>query len=266
MGSFAFRGAAVRFVDVKFHEKLKRRVEEGRLNKARAARDVGLPESTISSYLAKTDSLPRADIALKIARAIEVPVEWLIDDEQEWPPPTTPTKNSLSDHELMSELSDRFLRAVHEYIDAQQVANSIDWARAAKEAESLKLSDPLPPYSSRATSALAAVNLKFSRMQQDFDVREFALLRLDRRARQTPSVEEIDAALSAFPFGNFDERADVARFHRAVKDHPGWKDSAQRHAANQMVALGRQWANLVAEKGKRQLSAESKIRTKNQKS
>lgn len=92
-----------------FHEKLRRRVAELGINKAKAAREVGLPESTISSYLAKEGSLPRIDIALKIARAIRVPLEWLADDSKDWPPPSAGSMAALSTDELRAELGKRLL-------------------------------------------------------------------------------------------------------------------------------------------------------------
>lgn len=67
-----------------FHEKLKALARNQ--NKAALARSAGLPESTISSYMCKPDSLPRVDIGLKIARALDVSAEWLFDDSQDMPP------------------------------------------------------------------------------------------------------------------------------------------------------------------------------------
>jgi hypothetical protein len=68
---------------MKINDKLKFLFAE--INKAKAARSVGLPVSTISSYIAQ-GSMPRADIALKIARASGVSLEWLVDDAQGMPP------------------------------------------------------------------------------------------------------------------------------------------------------------------------------------
>jgi len=95
---------------MKFHEKLRKRVEELDLNKSKAAREVGLPDSTISNYLVKHDSLPRIDIACKIARAIRVPLSWLADDDADWPPPDPDANKSLifaEDDKLMAEVARR---------------------------------------------------------------------------------------------------------------------------------------------------------------
>lgn len=64
-------------------EKL-RRLGETR-NKSEISRRAGLGPNSFSAYLAK-GSLPRCDIALRLARALDVSPEWLIDDEQDWPP------------------------------------------------------------------------------------------------------------------------------------------------------------------------------------
>ena len=67
-----------------FTEKLKRASAD--LNKSKAGERVGLKADTISSYITKK-AIPRLDTAVKIARALSVPLEWLADDSQDWPPP-----------------------------------------------------------------------------------------------------------------------------------------------------------------------------------
>ena len=111
---------------MKFHEKLRQRVQELGLNKAKAARDVGLPDSTINNYLAKNDSLPRIDIAAKIAKAIRVPLEWLADDAAVWPPPDL-SCSYLSDRELMQEVDKRQRVKLLRVRDAIDAAKKIDW-------------------------------------------------------------------------------------------------------------------------------------------
>ena len=64
-------------------EKLRRLGEDA--NKSRIGRRCGLGATTISNYIAR-GALPRCDIALKMARAFHVSVDWLIDDQQDWPP------------------------------------------------------------------------------------------------------------------------------------------------------------------------------------
>ncbi len=119
---------------VDFHTKLKLHIQAMELNKAKAARSVGLPANTISSYLAKPKSIPRADIALKIARAIRVPVEWLLDDDQDWPPPSLMPRRDvlgvISDKELMNEVCRRYWLYLKDFEDAVSDAEKVDWERA----------------------------------------------------------------------------------------------------------------------------------------
>lgn len=53
---------------------------------AKVARRAKVSPSTISN-LVNRGSIPRADNALLLARALNVPLEWLVDDLQGWPPP-----------------------------------------------------------------------------------------------------------------------------------------------------------------------------------
>ena len=55
------------------------------------AERVGVNFSTL--YLYSKDTMPRADIAAKLARVLGVDGGWLIDDEQNWPP--IPCKNPI---------------------------------------------------------------------------------------------------------------------------------------------------------------------------
>lgn len=66
-----------------FHEKVTRLCEDR--NKSKLSRRAGLSSTGISSYIAK-GCLPRLDIALRIARAIGVSLDWLADDTANWPP------------------------------------------------------------------------------------------------------------------------------------------------------------------------------------
>ncbi len=130
-----WRGVAY-FSPMRFHEKLRRRVAQLGLNKAKAARSVGLPESTISNYLVKEESLPRIDIASKIARAIQVSLEWLADDSAGWPPPDAgdPSATSqLSDRQLMLEVGKRHRLAELRLLDALDSAEKIDWKAVRPE-------------------------------------------------------------------------------------------------------------------------------------
>jgi hypothetical protein len=76
------------------------------LNKSKLATEAGLPATAISNYITKKQ-IPRGDSALVIARALKVPLEWLLDDTQEWPPPPTTSASSMSTDQLAEELGRR---------------------------------------------------------------------------------------------------------------------------------------------------------------
>ena len=130
-----------------FHEKLRIRVEAIGLNKARAAREVGLPESTISSYLSKDKSLPRIDIAFKIARAVGVPLEWLADDNANWPPPipVLGAVENIQDGFLMREVCRRLRLASMDVKERIEKAERIDWRSIASQILNQPDDSPYPP-------------------------------------------------------------------------------------------------------------------------
>lgn len=48
----------------------------------------GVSQSAISDYVNEENpSRPRGNNALKLAKIFGVPLEWLLDDKQDWPPP-----------------------------------------------------------------------------------------------------------------------------------------------------------------------------------
>lgn len=56
---------------------------------------------------AKKGQMPKADKAVKIAKALEVPCDWLFNDERDWPPPDRMAAALLSEMELAEELARR---------------------------------------------------------------------------------------------------------------------------------------------------------------
>jgi len=66
-----------------FTEKLTRITEDR--NRCAVARRARLPTNAINDYINKKYR-PRADTAVKIARALNVSIAWLVDDSMGWPP------------------------------------------------------------------------------------------------------------------------------------------------------------------------------------
>jgi transcriptional regulator with XRE-family HTH domain len=87
-----------------WREKIKKLLE-GR-NASQLAITVGLHKSAIRDA-SNTGRLPRVDKAIKIARALDVPCDWLFNDGQDWPAPEGISAASLSEMELIQEVARR---------------------------------------------------------------------------------------------------------------------------------------------------------------
>jgi len=164
---------------MRFIEKLRRRVNELGVPKARLAESVGLKPTVISSYLAKPDSIPRADIGCKIAQAIHVPCEWLFDDKQDWPPPEpakAPTIADLPDQELMLETARRWLKENESFLAALDEAEKVDWDKVAAAMVKHTENKPLPGIVSMdAWSAIESLETSFLFATRRFDPRFHAM-------------------------------------------------------------------------------------------
>ncbi|QOV88435.1 helix-turn-helix domain-containing protein [Humisphaera borealis] len=153
---------------MKITEKL-RKASAGR-NKADAGRSVGLPDTAISNYIA-SGSIPRADIALKLARALEIPLEWLVDDDQDWPPPTSSTQPGLSivsDNDLLHELATRYRRDIVRFLETVEHAETIPWEVVAEELLQIPLEEGIPISLSDAAITIAGPGM--DRVGLDFDL------------------------------------------------------------------------------------------------
>lgn len=139
-----------------FAEKLDKLGKE--VNKSRVSRAAGLKANTLSTYIA-TRSIPRADIALKLARALGVPLEWLVDDTQDWPPPSKSDASGeatsslqLTDNELMIEVCRRFRLVAVPFRERLAKAMGIDWNSITSKMLELPIESDLPPEAADATS------------------------------------------------------------------------------------------------------------------
>lgn len=80
-----------KWVPMQFHQKLTRLTED-RI-KAVLCKRAGLPATAISNLLAKKQ-MPSADTAFRIARTLSVSLEWLLDDNADWPPVRIDSSNN----------------------------------------------------------------------------------------------------------------------------------------------------------------------------
>jgi helix-turn-helix protein len=93
-----------------FREKVRRLV--GTQNKSELSRLAGLPDTAIDAVVNKGRE-PLASNAVKLARVLRVPSDWLFDDERGWPPPGARFDASeLSDLEVAQILEARIRRLI----------------------------------------------------------------------------------------------------------------------------------------------------------
>jgi hypothetical protein len=183
-----WQGKSGYYQHVQFHEKLRMVVTENSVNKSKASRDAGLPESTISSYLAKPDSLPRIDIALKLSKVLDVPFEWLADDSQDWPPPSGDNRNlnAIPDHELMAEACRRLANQAAKVTSIVQQIQGLPWSELADELVVIPLDAPLPEKFTPIMRWLYLVDSLYT-MLGEFDASE----KLDFYVSKPPSVRDL---------------------------------------------------------------------------
>ena len=129
-----------------FREKLSRLI--GDSSRAKISRAAGVPATVVTTYVNR-GSEPSATNALKLARALGVPVDWLIDDDQDWPPPTHDrtaevSLGSAADDELRSEFVKRYRAFAVSFYNNLKRAESIDWKGVAAQVEKLKDDAKLP--------------------------------------------------------------------------------------------------------------------------
>ncbi|HEX4055988.1 MAG TPA: helix-turn-helix transcriptional regulator [Tepidisphaeraceae bacterium] len=111
------------------------------------ARKADLPPNAVSDYINK-NYLPRVDTALALARALNVPLDWLADDRQDWPPPAkwdAYAAENLPDGLLMREVCRRLRLASLDIKDLIEKAERVDWVSISKLILEQPEGSPLPP-------------------------------------------------------------------------------------------------------------------------
>ncbi|HEY1685521.1 MAG TPA: helix-turn-helix transcriptional regulator [Tepidisphaeraceae bacterium] len=206
-----------------FQEKLKL-LGDG-VNKSRKARSVGLPATMISTYIAK-GSIPRGDIALKMSKALDVPLEWLLDDSQNWPPPEKENKSirAFSDGDLIAEVARRHRDIAKELLDDLAKAATIDWQKATIEFKASLPGKPLPSHVARALSVLHSFELNFNRYQQSFDPIFYASVHHDELPGSERDVQDFMNITEAYMM--IADRPDVGAFAEVLKERPDASDPA----------------------------------------
>jgi transcriptional regulator with XRE-family HTH domain len=123
-------------------------IESG--SKSRAAKVAGLPASAISNYISKRQ-MPRGDKVLVLAKALDVNLLWLLDENRtESPAPKfqehyAPSPSDLSDRQLMQEVVRRRRRVRAQAMMHLTECENIDWAAVRSRIASIPLGGPIPP-------------------------------------------------------------------------------------------------------------------------
>jgi hypothetical protein len=225
---------------VTFAEKIERWTAENQRSRAQLAKNADLEPSVLHNYI-KRDSAPMAVTALRLARAMKVPVEWLIDDAQdEWPPPDSEKRGggiaNASDREIMIEAARRYRRAVIDYISAQDAADKFDWKAAADELEKLAPGEPLPAALERAQYIWDTLNLSYVRAQNDYDLAEICAMEHQSLPGGNRPLAELSDAEGGGTFREFTFRVDFDRFHELLAARPEYERSPAVRAAKQYNA------------------------------
>ncbi len=103
-------------------------------DRAEVASKCGVTASSLNNYLYR-NSEPASSTALKLARALNVPMEWLIDDEQNWPPPSDlPASKTatLSPDDLRLALGEHLRPAAVRLTSVMREAWEVDWMATAQ--------------------------------------------------------------------------------------------------------------------------------------
>lgn len=172
------------------------KLTEGK-NKADLARKVGLKPTTVSDYISKA-YLPRVDIALKMARALGVPLEWLADDEADFPAPIPePQQLSigvLSDRELTMEVARRHRIRLLQIMELFDEAEKVNWHDLWQQLASLSPGQHEAPQPHRDAGALAFRLAVMMDQLSQYDPWAVAKAHHDAMPGSTQPIKDFDRA------------------------------------------------------------------------
>lgn len=137
-------------------------------SRAELSRRAGLPVNAISDYVNK-GYLPRLDTAVALARVLGVSLDWLSDDEQDFPPPPTPALSAQSTEELTHELGRRMRPVGIELLIHIHRAERIDWIEVAKALLAADVDASLPPKIRTAMELPPSLGFMATRQLRHFD-------------------------------------------------------------------------------------------------
>jgi transcriptional regulator with XRE-family HTH domain len=141
---------------VEFQRKI-RKLTEG-LNRAEIARRAGVKPTVLNNYINR-GSEPMAKAAWRLAVALDVPADWLLDDEADFPPPARAAAAGATTEQLAAELGRRLGGVGAVMLAKLYRAEKIDWLAAARELLDASPDKPLPSRLRDAIELPGAINL-----------------------------------------------------------------------------------------------------------
>ena len=173
----------------------------------------------MSNYINR-GSVPRADIALAIAKALSVPLEWLVDETQGLPPPQAMkfTASVLSDDELMDEVARRYRQQVLRFRSRAAMLEHLDWKNFSAVLLKVPPTEPLPDKLQQIQNVIWLQTTEMYFAEGAYDPKTHAKEQHARMPGSDLPVEELELRRQIERISNF-VRANP--FAKAVSDYFG---------------------------------------------
>jgi len=105
---------------MKVADKIERLLLERKMSGSALARAAGVSPDVISSLRRVDGYQPGVGAAIRVARALGVSVEWLFDDDQDWPPPEGPQADprleKIREHLPPAMTAEQIIEAIGRYM------------------------------------------------------------------------------------------------------------------------------------------------------
>lgn len=121
---------------MKLAAKLLYLIEKDGRTRTQIATDASIPLTTLGDYI-RRGAEPMSSAALRLARTLRVPLEWLIDDSAELPPP--------NEGYVASELGERLRPLGTSMFLKIAKARKVDWVEVGRQLLQLQEDDPIAP-------------------------------------------------------------------------------------------------------------------------
>ncbi|MEM8781914.1 MAG: helix-turn-helix transcriptional regulator [Planctomycetota bacterium] len=194
---------------------------------------VGASRGSFNNYVNR-GSMPRADVALRISRELDVPFDWLVDDEQNWPPSPAGGR-AITEYpldELLDELVRRYILDHGRLLREIETLSRVPWAVITRAAyEAVKAGEDLPAEYRSLIDRAVRLQDEVGGLRGKYDVvfhaRLYDIVVEGKAPSETDAVydpDEVDVAFRSFCGENlaFEWALDVPRMRHALerdRDH-----------------------------------------------